>query len=80
MNVVNQKVQTLYYRHNCCQQEETAVTIPVIITGEKHPCVDLLKNSLGGISRETKFDNPQHPVDETICSRPGVHFKKVSSL
>ena len=34
---------------------------PEIITGEKHPCVNLLKNSFGSVARKARFNNPQYP-------------------
>ena len=34
---------------------------PEIITGEKHPRVNLLKNSFGSVARKAWFHNPQYP-------------------
>ena len=79
--ILCQKKDTESVLHvQCCKKEETTVKTPIIITGEKHPCVDLLKNSLGSISRETRFNNPQHPVDETIFlqgTESLVHLRKL---
>ena len=39
---------------------------PEIITGEKHPCVNLLKNSFGSVARKARFHNPQYPKTDMM--------------
>ena len=38
-----------------------ANSAPEIIRGEKHPCVNLLKNSFGSVPRKTWLHNTKYP-------------------
>ena len=42
------------------------ISAPEVIRGEKHPRVNLLKNSFGSVPRKTWLHSPQYPGVEKM--------------